>query len=380
MYVLTDVLEQLWEGEDDLPSNGTDLLKRIGWKVAQFMYDRATSHCNDLHAELSAKCSGERGHVSLNTHTMEVARQVRYPTSGWCLSAINHLEVNNNTASAKYEYTYCCETRNPHDGSRRQHVLTMAQRGRHYDIAVFAVRGHTFYYFGSAGVTAIIRDCDWGLYLDPAANRTLPTNPHYVVELVGPKSASVTYVRYDRTTTKSIVETTFTNCMTRTWNVRTFVNANANGTPRAHFTAAPFGPFSKTTSLHTLVHYNERTMLDDYGDPWLRLESIDSQIAKLVRPIQETTWRNVTLFPRLSKLLTRQLKGRMLRTARKLLLVKAQWREEERAADPVRKCVACAIEAVKGRIGLGMVDSGSDSDSDDGRVLFAPDAKRARAA
>ena len=40
--------------------------------------------------------------------------------------------------------------------------------------------------------------------------------------------------------------------------------------------------------------------------------------------------------------------------ARKLLLVKAQWREEARAADPVRKCAACAIEAVKDQLLLGL--------------------------
>lgn len=380
LYVLTDVLEQLWEGEGDLPSDGTDLLKRIGWKVSQFMYDRATSHCNDLHAELSAKCPGERGHVSLNTHTLEVARRIRYPTSGWCLSSVNHLEVNNDTASAKYEYTYCCKTRNALDGYLRRHVLTVAQRGRHYEIAVFAVNGHTFYYFGSSGVTAIIKDCDWSLYVDPVANRRLATNPHYVIELVSTKAAAVTYVRHDRTTTKSIVETTFTNCMTRSWSVRTFVNGTV--TNASNFIAAPFGPFAKMVPLHTLVHYNERTMLDDYGDPWMRLESIDAQIAKLARPVQGSTWRNVALFPLLSAMLTRQLKARMLRIARKLLLVKAQWRQEAIAADPVRKCVACAIEAVKGRIGLGMVESDSDSDPvrDDGRVRFQPAPKRVRAA
>ena len=378
MYVLTDVLEQLWEREDDLPSNSTDLLKRIGWKVAQFMYDRATSHCNDLHVELSAKCGGDRGHVSLNTHTLEVARQARYPASGWCLSAINHLEVNNNTASAKYEYTYCCETRNPLDGSRRRHVLTVAQRGRHYEIAIFAVKGHTFYYFGSSDVTAIIKDCDWSLHVDPIANRRLATNPHYVIELVSTKAASVTYVRHDRTNTKSIVETTFTNCMTRSWNVRTFVNNAFTNT--SNFTAAPFGPHAKMTPLHTLVHYNERTMLDDYGDPWMRLESIAAQIVKLTRPVQVSPRGKVALCPLLSAMLTRQLKARMLRIATKLLLVKAQWREEAIAADPVRKCVACAIEAVKGRIGLGMVESDSDSDLDDGRARLQPAPKRVRAA
>ena len=57
----------------------------------------------------------------------------------------------------------------------------------------------------------------------------------------------------------------------------------------------------------------------------------------------------------------------MLRVARKLLLVKAQWKEEARATDPVRKCAACAIEAVKGRLALDMVD-------DDARYIIVRSA------
>ncbi len=348
--VLTDVLEQLWKGEHELPTDPTDLLKRIAWKIAQRMYDNAVSSCDELHSELSAKCGGSRGQVALNTYTLQVHRRAELPTRGWCLGAVHHLEVNNDTASAKCEYIYSCTE--PYGQAR--HHLRLTQRGRHYEIARFAVRQHVFYYFSSATVTVLIKECDWSMRVDPYVGHRQPTSPHHIVELVSVKSASVTYVRYDRTLMKAIVETTFTNCMTRTWNVRTF--GDVRNASMAHRMNAPFSPSCSITPLARLLDYNERTMLDEYGDPWLRLESIDAQLVKLARPVQETSWRNVTLFPHLSALLTRQLQRRMLRIARKLLLVKAQWKEEARAADPVRKCAACAIEAVKGRFALQMVE------------------------
>ena len=352
--ILTDVLEQVWKGEHELPTHPTDLLKRMAWKIAQRMHDLAVSSCDDLHAELSAKCRDDCGAVTLNTYTLQLHRCRPCPTHGWCLGRVHHLEVNNSTASAKYEYIYSCTE--PYGQAR--HHLRLSQRGRHYEIARFAVKQHVFYYFSSSDVTVLVKECDWSLRVDPHIGHRIPTSPHHIVELVSIKSAAVTYVRYDRTLMKAIVETTFTNSMTRTWNVRTF--GDVRNSSMMHRMNAPFSPSCQITPLERLLDYNERTMLDEYGDPWLRLESIDAQLVKLARQVQETSRRNVTFFPHLTALLTRQLQRRMLRVARKLLLVKAQWKEEARATDPVRKCAACAIEAVKGRLALDMVDDDAE--------------------
>ena len=48
--------------------------------------------------------------------------------------------------------------------------------------------------------------------------------------------------------------------------------------------------------------------------------------------------------------LTQQLRRRLVRVARAFLLKSAELAERRRAADPVRKCAACAIEAVKSQI------------------------------
>ena len=189
------------------------------------------------------------------------------------------------SASAKYEYIYSCTE--PYGQAR--HHLRLSQRGRHYEIARFAVKQHVFYYFSSSDVTVLVKECDWSLRVDPHIGHRIPTSPHHIVELVSIKSAAVTYVRYDRTLMKAIVETTFTNSMTRTWNVRTF--GDVRNSSMMHRMNAPFSPSCQITPLERLLDYNERTMLDEYGDPWLRLESIDSQLRKLSRPVQETSWR-----------------------------------------------------------------------------------------
>ena len=60
----------------------------------------------------------------------------------------------------------------------------------------------------------------------------------------------------------------------------------------------------------------------------------------------------------LSRQLTMRRRARLLRVARTLLLARAQEAEERRAADPVKKCAACAVEAVKSQLALGIETTG----------------------
>ena len=151
---------------------------------------------------------------------------------------------------------------------------------------------------------------------------------------------------------RSIVETTLTNSMTRSWNVRKYGDPNDTNLPR--LLGAPFSPRGTSCSLWRLVDYNERTMLDCHSDPWTRMDAVDRDIANLVRPVNENAGMYVTRCWNISELLTRQLKDRMYGIARKLLLVKAQWREEALAADPIKKCAACAVQAAKDQLVLGL--------------------------
>ena len=58
-----------------------------------------------------------------------------------------------------------------------------------------------------------------------------------------------------------------------------------------------------------------------------------------------------------------ELRRRLVRVARAFLLKSAELAERRRAGDPVRKCAACAVEAVKSQLALG---------------IEGPDAKRQR--
>jgi len=59
-------------------------------------------------------------------------------------------------------------------------------------------------------------------------------------------------------------------------------------------------------------------------------------------------------FRAIGRLLQQQLERRLVRALRDALLGKAQALEEERARDPVKRCAACAVQAAKDQLVLGL--------------------------
>ena len=345
-FVITHVLEQLWNHEDEehLPSDPTGLLKCIGWRLAQRMNDLAVSSSMDMHKELSSKTRGERGQVELDAYSLQVARTKDFPTSGWCLSRINHMEANRSTCTGKYEYVYNGKRGNEAFSS----VVELSQRGAMYTYASFVVKNVTFYYYSSRNVTAVFLDRDWSLHVSSQMRR-MPRSDHYLIESVSWKAAAVTYACYDRRIMKSLIETTFTNSMTRSYAVKRY----SRFSPQANPGGAPF--FGMThASLFRLVHYNERTQLDTMHDPWHSMELIDTQVARIAQPRIVNTNLVKESLKCLSEARTRQLRRSMFAKAYKLLLVKAQWKEEARAQDPIKRCAACAVQAAKDQLVLGL--------------------------
>jgi len=347
-FVITHVLEQLWKHAHELSHDPTVLLKLIGQRIAQRMHDLALSNCPRLLDELNAKCNGDRGRVLLDPLSFQLERTVSYPADGWCLDAVTHFESTLTTASAKYEYVYSCN--NLYGYSRKG--LFLSQRSHDYTVTRFAVNGALFFFYESLKIKAVFRDCDWSLHVSLSMRR-LPMNPLFLVELVSFKSAAFTHVCYDRTNMTAIVQTTFTNSMTCHWAIKTF--GDVRDTNRVRLSRAPFNPLTRTTRLQQLLDYNERTLVDAYTtDPVRHLMEIDVQIVKLAQPAPTETRANVTLFPLHSKKLTRERRGRLFRIAHKFLITKAQQFEEKRAQDPVKKCAACAVQAAKTQLVLGL--------------------------
>ena len=59
-------------------------------------------------------------------------------------------------------------------------------------------------------------------------------------------------------------------------------------------------------------------------------------------------------FPAIGRLLQQQMQRRLVRALRDTLLGMAQALEEERARDPVKRCAACAVQAAKDQLVLGL--------------------------
>ena len=343
--ILTDVIAWAWEHEADLPQDRTRLLKRLAWMIAQRMYDRAMSSCHDLHSELSGRCGGERGRVALNVHSLSLQKQHPLPKQGWYLEAIRHFECTDHRTSVKCDYVYACR-----NYPSKRHGLTIsqinAQTDRCCEFAHFAIAGVEFYWWSTPKVRVLLLDCDWSLYIDPHNDHRLPTQNYHIVEMATFNSGAVTWIRYDRTTTTAIVEATFTNSMQVNWVTRRY--GEAGNTDPFQMAWVPFSRGGAATQVSCFVDYNHH--IQD-GSFFARYEYVDAHLAMLVAP---TRVFHVKLFPHLSKLLSRQLRDRMYGIARKLLLVKAQWKEEALAADPVKKCAACAVQAAKDQLVLGL--------------------------
>lgn len=340
--ILTEVLEWAFEHEDELPTDDALLLKRLAWMIAQRMYDRAVSSCGDLRSELSARCGGERGTVTLNVYAPAIQhREKKIPKQGWYLHAVRHLECNNNRTACKCEYAYVCRS-NPN----RRHLVTISWFRDNYEFARFELLGKEHYWWSTPNVQALIPDCNWGLYIDQHTDHLTRTKRCHLIELATFGSASVDYIRYDRTNMTAIAETTFTNSMTINWDVRRYADpSNLNS---AQFNRVPFHRDARPNHICNFVDY------DSYifdGSFFSRLHYVEAHLGMLLTP---TRVFEVKPFPHLSAMLSRQLRDRMYGIARKLLLVKAQWKEEARAADPVKKCAACAVQAAKDQLVLGL--------------------------
>ena len=94
----------------------------------------------------------------------------------------------------------------------------------------------------------------------------------------------------------------------------------------------------------------------------------ERQFKGLERLFASTNWNQVTrwalcrqtgmgkhrAFPAIGRLLQEQLERRLVCALRDALLGKAQALEEERARDPVKRCAACAVQAAKDQLVLGL--------------------------
>lgn len=323
---LLAALQHLFDHEEELPDDPTAMLKRIGWVFAEKLYEAGESGVHSLDSELQHVCDSDaRNKVAW----CPVSFSLRHPFSatplhGWCLDVV--LDVDSLRKNAKSVYKY----RSPVDD--RKHNVHLTIRMGCHEFACFQLKGRICYWHSHAGHNTIVADHGGSLG---------------VLHGVAIRAATVTYARYEAAPAGT--------CLVH----RLFTTSHESYMSIKRFREDPSWlhmPYIGNWAIHNQLYYDpahDAVLNHNEGTntAQLRLEKLAAAIRAITKHDRAATW---TELPLLSAQLSRQRRSRFVRIARTLLIHRAQAREEARARDPVKKCAACAIEAVKSQLALGI--------------------------
>ena len=357
-----DVLEWLMDNEHDLPTDDTQLLKCIGWVWASRVERATTSDPNYgsddyahertiaedvFRAIADDRTAGTRGIVNYSPYLGSMRSTPppdAPPTTGWWLRNVMQLwDINCEVGELRggaFLYWYfkrgSKEEPNPvywTKYSNDYHVVAFMLAGRWITMMS---REHEIFFCRTTGC-GVARDVDQPWQLE-------------FVRVLIPDCPTFEYVLYDSNTMVGSVLLTATNtCRTRLWlhNYRSVVPSD-----ESRFLADAYrDDFSLLNRFSKLVI----TPGASAAPPAEGLEDVMTMtqsmyfLAEFRRyaPAASTTTA-------ISALLAERTRRRLVRVASNFLLAQAQAAEERRAADPVRKCAACAVEAVKSQLALGI--------------------------
>lgn len=330
-------LEHLFDREHELPIDRTLLLQRIGWLHAQRMGEACKSTPDyvdwlDLHEEMHEACSGSRGWLEFNLgcSAMHRPRTIKPPTNGWCIAwAIRQSNAHGLTPTGKFMYHYRSKAGITHD------VQWGAFAGvggalTNTRIACFTINGVRIFWYQveSDSLGAFFLETNWS---------NSDSTP-FVLEVVRPRASVFRYARYDSRSNSTSVTTTHTNYFAVVWDGAKCPPClgeplNDLGLPK------PFDlvNYDSDTIEATIRMLNSEVLFD-----------LISSVLLIGRSRTDNDYQHI------SNLLTKQLRERLWRVGRELLFHWVQLKQEAIAADPVKKCAACAIEAVKSQLALGI--------------------------
>lgn len=350
---LLTALAHLFDHEGDLPDDPVARLQHVGWVFAEKWYEHGDSGGHTLDVELQHMCDhGGRNKVVWCRERFSLRRPYSAsPLRGWFLDMVVHVDSHAGRRNGKFAYKY----HSPVDD--KEHGIDLAIRLERHELACFVLKGQNFYWHSNGGHNTIVSD----------------HGGHYgVVHCVAIRAAVVTYARYDPTATA-----TATAPRRRDDARLAGASASASGTCLVHrlFTTSHescvsikhFGvvgvephrahvPNVDNWGLHNLVYYDpahEAVLNHNEGAhaTLTRLESLAWDLRLITKQQRARTWIEL---PLLSERLSNQRRSRFVRIARTLLIARAQAREERVASDPIKRCAACAVEAVKSQLALGM--------------------------
>lgn len=399
-----EVLQWLWENESTLPTDPTDLLKRVGWVFAQ----RAGLHPNlsqmgyglmsEMFRDLTTSDKDTRQVLSGDFAYREHPEGMYSTTSaytasqkpGWHLTQLHQLYNYDGIAGGEFVFTYTMPPPKGHvppepnpspqamtdmdSKAHRTSVIwdSVCQRKLVFKkfcfdahLARFELRGVPLYLMEYEDSTFVMLGAR-----DPNQSFGHAEAPQWEMEFVQfgePKPEFVHGLYNARTRVASATET-------RTGDYRVFHAMRAfPQTKKAHwpldyeamFPYTGHRGFQATHRLSVLVRENGGSHMNPTDAYYNAMHLVRSMewIARLVTERGDHGEPGKLLNTELGKALSQKLRRRLVRVARMFLLKSAELAERRRAADPVRKCAACAIETVKSQLALG---------------IEGPDAKRQR--
>lgn len=323
---LLSALAHLFDHEEDLPDGPVARLRHVGWVFAQKWYKSGDSKAHTLESELFQACCGDRSRLAWVTTRFTFFRTGQLdnsPRRGWFLNVAVH--VDSRLKNCKFTYIYHSLATN------KKHFMDLSIRIGFHEFACFELKGQTFYWHSYDGYNTIVSEND------------CVTEVHCVAI----RAAAMTYARYNLIpAATSLIHHLFTTSH------ESWVSTKRFGEDPTF----QHKPHINHSMVHNQVYYNpadDAVLEHNEGTNAThnRLTKLAYDLRLITKRAHASTW---TELRHLSVQLSRQRRSRFLRIARTLLIHRAQAREEARARDPVRKCAACAIEAVKSQLALGL--------------------------
>tara|TARA_Y100000768_G_scaffold362054_1_gene320569 strand:+ start:3830 stop:4903 length:1074 start_codon:yes stop_codon:yes gene_type:complete len=336
-FPLLSALSRIFNREEEMPKEPTTCLRRVGWIVADTLQrDGAMPSGHSLAEELRSVTPGWRSMLVWNPYSMSVVNPNNPAVQhGWVLKEVADTcrSTLNKSAKLRYDYT------SPITGKIHPLQLTTRGGGTH-EFAAFAVHGNLIHWYQNEEFCTFAHTCLKGALEDVD------------LELVAVSATDVTYARYSIKKNDCIVHRTDTFEHLETVCVLHFDGDEALGRV----------PYIRQFLMDNMLNYSS----ENEAIIWhlSHTQSVKDRLERLSRDLRAVTCLEkrqdstlgpvVVCLPHLSLRLTERRRARLLRVARTLLVARAQEAEERRAADPVKKCAACAVEAVKSQLALGI--------------------------
>lgn len=324
---LLSALAHLFDHEEDLPDDPVARLRHVGWVFAEKWYECGDSGGHTLQNELTIVCNGDRGRLEWCPTSFAFRHPCpgRSPACGWFLGMAIH--VDNSRKNCKFGYEYHSPV------THKKHRLDLSIRLERHEFAHFTLNDQNYFWHFHDGHSAIT-------WHDGSV-----TDRMEALHIVTFRAAAVTYVRYDVRSATSITHRLFTTSHESCVSIKRFRDLRVDSVPQ-------FGHWS----FYNQVYYNpehDAVLNRNEGASTTRrqLEYLALDVRAVTCNDTRVPWKEL---PLLSERLSRQRRSRFVRIARTLLLARAQAREERIASDPVKKCAACAIEAAKSQLALGI--------------------------